>query len=316
MNRDEFLALIEPETSIKTNTAKLGDLSVKVAEGVLTVDGHSVSTDGFKALCDRATVPWDLARRVPPHVVRPALVHLIKEREDSETVVFTQRDEIIGFGDPNRNTMTNLSLFQKMEAALGTVTEVEDAKINFFDSTFTIIGDQAVEPKQGDIVKGGIRAYNSVVGRYEPTLSLINYRLVCSNGMVAPDHTSQIGFKVRETTTVEDVVRALWGDVGVFLNQFKDTVNVTLNGHLDDEVLASLFDQYGIPVRARKHVMDLIAEHGAVTLYDLLNHITYVGTHHVHSGGSTHRLQEVAGRIAQSRVDVCSGCHRPLVHAN
>lgn len=168
--------------------------------------------------------------------------------------------------------------------------------------------------KPGDPYSAGLSLRYSQTEHIPVTIEGYNLRLVCTNGMIRPDLITKMS---RKTPVDEFISWMLYSTEQVWAattSQFQELLSLS-NIKIPTEGRATFVEhvlkEYGIPRIAHQDILDMMLAEPIETMYDLMNIITYVGTHTAHERRTRRALQSAGGAIT-THYELCDTCHRVL----
>jgi len=180
---------------------------------------------------------------------------------------------------------------------------------------------------EDDTWSAGISITNSLIGVSHPGTSVSAYlfRWWCTNGCT--DQLASTGRINRHTITDpndayawarQSVDSALAGLEGLFDN-VQALADIPVGGGEGSnnvrvsQVLRDLFAQNAIPQRERNRIMAQLAELGGnLSMYDIMQAITFAANDETISPRTVDRLHELGGAVTHAHHDRCGTCHQLL----
>lgn len=160
----------------------------------------------------------------------------------------------------------------------------------------------------GDVCKGGTFVEFSPYGDVAPFVAGYVFRLKCSNGAISTDqlvkyqHRGGMDIDTWFRRVLPNASRAVEGEV-VKYQKMKET---PLNGNAVD--LAKHFMPKGLSSLIREEIMEEIARRHPENLYELMNILTWYGSHRATDQMQAYRLMYTGGAISADH-DFCPTCH-------
>jgi len=172
---------------------------------------------------------------------------------------------------------------------------------------YAVTADQhAVEV--GDVCKGGTFVEFSPYGEVSPFVAGYVFRLSCSNGAISTEqlvkyqHRGGMDIDNWLRRVLPNASRAVENEV-VKYQRMKET---SLNGNAVD--LAKHFMPKGISSITREAIIEEIARRHPQNLYELMNIITWFGSHRATDPMQAYRLMYAGGAISADH-EFCPTCH-------
>ena len=230
----ELIDISEEKFQFQSELIDLTNISV-TESGQFVKDGHSfnMTQDAFLSLCKQLKIPDPFAKYIPWDLLQENItrlgnftdkpVHLFFKGEGSDRhIVNFAKEKFIPIPD-----RTFVEAFQDAEFNLER-SSISNKGIQV-DVTNPIIRDndsfEVIEPKVGDTIKTGLSFMNSTSGFINPQAKIFLWRLVCSNGMIAPTKIGQAKCRVKPNR-----------DFKVILNNFLDQI---MNMDIQAKMLAN-----------------------------------------------------------------------------
>lgn len=162
----------------------------------------------------------------------------------------------------------------------------------------------------------GLNLFNSLSGKGKTSLDGYLFRWWCSNGAVDRRASSGTWVRLKDESdendlymwarlAVEDVLKPLEGAQG----RLQEMVDHSIEGDVN-LLLADLFEGYGLPARDKKAIIAQMVEEDDLTMYSLMQAVTYVASHTELSAIEQTRLMSVGGDLPYAAQSRCSTCHR------
>jgi len=194
--------------------------------------------------------------------------------------------------------------------------------------SFVGLGSRETAVSVGDITRVGIQVSGSLIGFQALTIELVAYRLRCTNGMISAEHRGRRWRRSGDGEGDDDDARArgtyhwarrqmrkVWSGADHLLADVQRSAETPLEeGVLDnfDRLLA----QHQVP--QRRAIMKLVTEEPPQTVYDLLQHMTYVASHTSMGRDDfgwafkVYRMQRLAGHFL-GHLTSCPTCHQVAI---
>lgn len=244
--------------------------------------------------------------------------------------------QVVGFADASLVTLSNTQIIE----AIGEVID----KYSTHGAEATLAGDtkpaawhltlifpsECVEPREGDIVQGGLTIKHSAAGLHGTQVRNYLHRLVCGNGSVAPICIDSKQLRIRRRREDEFADQHVIDKLRLVVDQGMREVKTKLEavaGLAKEKVNAvETLNQIALKHRVRKKVTDRLLsalhedEAGPVsgseaTMYDVWNAITRVTTHNpgdLLRESVRERLSLFSGVYSQQAIHTCPVCKRIL----
>jgi hypothetical protein len=276
-----------------------------VPVGTLRVNGHGaydVTELGHEQIAGRVGIPkqyYDRMRKDAPELLA-SNVNTWFKRQPEKRMVRTLDNRVRAFLSDRYRPLDNFDLAQIAFDTLTTPgmriesTELTERRLYVKAVTERI----QLEVKKGDMVQAGIVISNSEVGCGSVKVEPMIFRLVCSNGMIAADHSMRkyhVGrsgsegdfaaeFFKNETRMADD--RAFWLKVrDVIQGAFSKDLFEAMVGRMQtiagneikapaDDVVEVVQEKFGLSDDERGGVLNHLIKGGDLTQWGLLNAIT------------------------------------------
>jgi hypothetical protein len=239
------------------------------------------------------------------------------EEEPSVNIV-TNGETVVGVPNVRKQIVPLTSVVRATESGVGSKATLDRWRLTNEGLTVSFTSpDVAVEPRVGDITRGGIELFYSDGYVRNPEMHYFGYRLECSNGLILPvegQRFSIVGETVDEILMeIEAKAQELMGSVGDnLINPFGDTVNHEVND------IGTFVDRMARDFRLHKRVRDRLMSAAVaelsntdvpVTQYDLINLLTRI--QHDSTLAENDRISvQIAGALeAHNHSHHCPICH-------
>lgn len=162
----------------------------------------------------------------------------------------------------------------------------------------------------------GIQIKNSLVG--ETPLAINGYLFAwwCTNGCTST-HASSGNYNRRSMGQGDEVyewarnsIDEILGGLESEFDGVQALTNVPIEGEVN-EVLASVFSEYRVPLAAREHIISEMVETDDLTAYGLMQAVTASANHSDMSADSRDALMQIGGALPHTMAaGRCSACNR------
>lgn len=204
---------------------------------------------------------------------------------------------------------------EAMEHVLGDGLEYHLAYADMDIVKLSITAPKMFEPAQvGDKFRAGLAFSYSPSDRSPMTITGFNYRLRCTNGAYAIEEIKQSRRHPADDvyTWVADASTEVWSVAAYQFNALAQAAATRISGPGAGRLVDEIFHDAHIGGEARQAVEDQLLSEGAETMFDLIQHVTYVATHVEPFNNDARgqiKLMQSAGKIAE-HTQVCNSCHR------
>lgn len=314
---------------IKTALKPISDFRIdKAPANAVDVNSRSIAGPGWRYATNAANlgivnaglpVPADYFKRAPRGLTIPLTKHELAGLGDTQVYFAADADGALRhFGTEKIEGVDPRTLVEALTAELG-ISEwvLYDASFDAF--RFLGITEIAAEIRTGDVTHAGIEVVGSAIGRRILSIALASFRLVCSNGMIRIDYGSAFSKATGNgggDGTPADWIKAAASEALEGAPHVFEELRAAVEIPVDDDTIRNLDSVFKAErFWGRREVARLIREEPPATLYDLMQHVSYVATHHTpgKSDFGTFRRrrhnQAIAGALAGT-LDVCDSCHQ------
>ncbi len=162
----------------------------------------------------------------------------------------------------------------------------------------------------------GISLYNSLTGKGKTSINGYLFRWWCLNGAIDTKATS--GTWTRSMGTgdsdevyewAKEVVPTIVGTFGHSVELLSEMAGQSIEGDVS-QILQDLFEDYKLPARDRKMIIEEMVEEDSLTMYALMQAITSVAQDKDMSPVEQAKLMTVGGDLTHSASHRCNSCHR------
>lgn len=317
MNRSEIREALSPLSAFSIET-------VPAAKITLTPDRLSLGSLAFDAnphvlgtLNAALPVPHDYFKRLPGALSIPLTRYALDEIGDAP---------VSGIVSPDGSLLA-VSLGEIVPVRPSEVLDALDEIALDVDEfqvyerfpiawRFFAITSKARAIRVGDVTKIGYEIAGSITGNRALTASLVSYRLICTNGAVHADR----GGSFRRNTGGGDGLGDWLADAIAKLSgrgeHLFDDLEIAAATPVTEETISSLDTVFNaLRFSQRLAVNRRIADEPPATVYDLLQHVSYVATH-ADCGRSQwgsfkrrRKMQLIAGALV-GKLSTCESCHQ------
>lgn len=282
---------------------------------------YSVSKNGLDSLLEVLDIPKPYANRCPEDFLVNTMNFWIKQKEDNPYALLAENNVIRNFIKPEYPYIPIAQVWGEIENSLGNSFEIANSYIGE-DSVTAVALTPTYEKKVVDsVVQGGVQFTYSDSWSEFPSFDTYLHRLVCSNGMTAPVR-ERMKFRISGKSYTE-----IFGTMKVFLNKAVDNISGMIEGLEllnNDEVtnvravIKKICEENGLPKKiysalleaaSAKEFLQTIPDERITTMHDVINLVTYVGSHN-NDLTSDHRsnLLTIGGNSALYHAERCSSC--------
>jgi len=190
--KDEAISLLETpkyrhSLSPLVSTAEVGFYP----NGELRIGSESrrITRVGLEQLCKHLGIPNPFARKIPIDLLSTNICELGVDRDKPIRFVIRESDgAVVGVVKHKYVFVPSLDLIQRIGDNILNGKSNRDISISTggIRITYSMPADVSVEPEVGDIIRFGKEVINSEIGYRKLQAKLLIFRLVCSNGAIAP----------------------------------------------------------------------------------------------------------------------------------
>jgi len=230
-----------------------------------------------------------------------------------------QNDKIVRLSDKLNEFSSNVVLIDELLKKIG-----EDKVLGFHrastspaSTSVSIVCDKRFDINGEDTLYGGIHYGNSIINETPLNLSGYMFRLVCSNGAISQQNVIQRNRNTnmfQQNEWIGNNALPVFNHIDTEFKYLKKLEAINIEGSIG-KTLENLFKAYPMSKKIQAQIHEYIAEHNVITMYDLYNAITYVGTHSEDVTDDFRlgdNLQRISGRLSENSR-CCHECASILV---
>jgi len=278
---------------------------------------YKVTPDAYTRLGQIAGIPKNYLIKTPHSLMVPHVNYHLRNSSATSLVMARTGETIQLFSKITSVPVSNSLLIDGVEAVMGEDLKVHHVSHDMFSTRFSLV-NQAVdhEVKRGDIIRTGISVENSYALSTPLTVSAYVHRLVCTNGAISADNIFRMSRKVGGDDEyagewVANAITQAYDASEVEIERLRAMQEIRVQDHVSG-ALSSVFSEFGVPLQVRQEITDRMMDERVVSMYDLYNTITWMGSNSEASAldaAIANRLMQIGGRIAR-HPEVCGECHR------
>ncbi len=323
MTKDQVLQMTTIADPSRSFVIDLGSKDTKLeqdGEMVLTHKGktHKMSELAKQSLIVSAGLPKGLSKALQsyPDLLVHNVAYMAKKR-NLALRVYTRGRNVLAITDPNLMTIPNERIIETIDkrvddVAFDQVYETPKGVFNFHAFTQGDV-ENPMQIVPGDIFKYGVRVSNSPYGIRRPAVSGYLVRGICLNGAVSVDDVWTAPYK-DDPEWLDASIRSARKVSRGFFKKIKALSDITIDPDHIDEMLESIYGNLQVPQGVREFVSGRVIKEGATTMYDIFNHMTYVGSHY--RAVQDHpsfiiRLMQAGGALT-NHASSCGSCYQIL----
>jgi len=307
---------LDLDTDSKTNFWKKNEGPPIMA---FAAQEYEMLSSGLADVARLVGIPESYVKRCPWELLSHHLNYWYSGGTKGKIRLFVKDENIVGASASRSEYFSNMQMMESIERSVGIqrVLGYHQVYTGLDYSTVSVVVDQKFEPMPGDMLYGGIRMQNSIIGEHKIEITPYVFRQICSNGAIVSENIGQWSHKNDDGSDLQSwVMNHTQSAFSALSNEFgriRKLTEVKLGEKLD-ETLASMFRRFGIPVRTQKEIVDAaVASNngkGPETAYDLWNNFTFVSSHsNKLSRISSASLMKTAGEISK-HYSICPSCHQ------
>lgn len=282
---------------------------------------YGLSDSGLESFVEVLEIPKPYAKRCPDELFMDNVNFWLKDRRDTAFSALVENNVIRNFVKPEYPYIPFADVWSEVEAALGSDFEIANSTIGEDFVSVVALTPRHETEIVDSVVQGGMQFTYSDSWTQFPDFSTYLYRLICSNGMTHPVKEN-IKFRVSGKSYTE-----IFGTMKTFVNKAVDNLGGMIHGleALNDDsvtnivaVIKRICDENGLPKKIRealieaastKAFLQTIPDEQITTMYDIINLVTYVGSHN-RDISEDHRqhLLNIGGNAAVNHATRCSSC--------
>lgn len=283
-----------------------------------------LSAEAFRQTAQTALVPGTLVDKTPPSVILPIVRYhaggLTEERQRRKWVYREVGGQPVAQAlvKANAPSVDALGILSAIES----VFDPQHGQLNYdlvqvTDMTIqaSVIGALQTPLARGDLHSAGLTFYISLDGSTPHSLQAYVRRMVCTNGMISP-YVIEKASRAHPPANLVDWFREQAQILMPRVDEVYGFINASdtepLHGELQD-IVGNVFNDLAVPTVAREPIMDELLRTGIQSTYDIIQAVTYVGTHNegvALAGRATHLLN-IGGDLAHNPRH-CPTCNHRL----
>jgi len=280
---------------------------------------YSLSNVAMGSLMKSVNLPSTLYHKISDYPDLVAyIVNYFASRNNIVKKMFVRDGLVLGFTSPDQFVIPNAQIIENLDKNIPEIRfdqlyEYPKGVANFH--CFTGNGNK-FEVAKDDYFKYGVKVSNSPIGLVRPTVGAYAVRLVCTNGAVSVDDIWHAPGKY-EPGWLQSSIKSAKKVSTNFFEKIKALNGAKIDREHLDEVLESIYGDLSVPLGVRDYITRRVMKHGAENMYDLFNHITYIGSHYSVARENPRlisRLMDVGGAMVNHN-ETCPTCHH-LVKSN
>jgi hypothetical protein len=281
----------------------------------------TVTDNGLDSFLEVLDIPKPYARRCPEEFLADTMNFWLKEKKNDSYAALAENGAIRNFVNPNYPYIPFAAVWGEVEDALGGAFEIGNQFIGEDFISVVALGREYEANVVDSLVRGGVQFSYADSWSTFPEVDTYLNRLVCMNGMT---HRVQDNMKFRVSGKSYSEI---FGTMRVFLNKAVDNIHGMIEGlealNSDDvtnikAVVKRICEENGLPMKIYNALMEAASSREYLstidgekisTMHDIINLVTFVGSHN-HEIGTDHRqhLLNIGGTAAVHHASRCSSC--------
>ena len=281
--------------------------------------------DGLNVAAEWLGYPGAGLTKLPMGLRSDILEFLRGEIEDKRATLEVDGGRLVGIWNPDKPMIPRDRVAEVIQAVMPGDAEV--VRLDIAGGSFDVdiaTNAVAVEPRVGDVTRGGLRVYSHVQParghKQQPRASTFFERLMCTNGMTRIEPVGQVSLRSTNADEIieemERVCQRIWGEVvPARLEQYTHLVEIEYPD--DDDHIAQVIHRWcrenGIGEKIESKAIERIPALTDRTAYDIVNMINELQHEDGVRGTQHERLQEFGGNMAvEIGAPRCGKCMKRL----
>lgn len=288
----------------------------------MVIDGsdYSLSNSAFTQICNHLNIPTAYAKRIDKELFDYTFDHLGANNEGFGAALVVG-DKIRAFTDPGRPYVPAYDVVATLEDTFDGDYDLKYVKLGDSKVSFSILPNEYQEAIDGSNLFGGLRVSYSDAWEVFPSLDAYIWRELCSNGMI--DQLDGHKFRVNGKTE-EQILEQISGFAALSLEKIPalfENFEKLLEEEVTDykKIISRICVEHKLPTKVKDRLLYYaedpnylitISGQEITNMHDIVNLLTYVGTHDVEktSDDNRERLLAIAGSLTLSHDDRCGSC--------
>jgi hypothetical protein len=160
----------------------------------------------------------------------------------------------------------------------------------------------------------GLSLYNSLTGKGKTSVNGYLFRWWCTNGAIDTKATSGTWTRKSDSDSADvydwarEVVNSVLDPLAESQHLLQDMARQSIEGDVN-QILADLFEDYNLPARDRKRIIEKMVEDDELSLYSLMQAVTSTAGE-VDDPTEQAKLMSVGGDLPHVGHARCEACHR------
>jgi len=302
---------------------QFGDVSFKPGKSPSISIGDSeygLTSNSFRQIAEEMNIPVPYAKRIPDDLLAYTVNYFLKSNRSHNFAALIQDNSVRSFMKTNTPYVPTIDVFEAVKEAVGDDYDLKYTNISGTLTSFSILPSQYKESVDGSNLFGGVRVVYSDAWNVHPSIDSYIWRELCANGMINEIESKK--FRVLGSST-QDVLRQVRDFSSLAIEKIPDlfeNFNLLLNEQVDDysKMLRRIVLEYKLTNKvlnrllfwaASPDFLDTISDRKIKNMHDIVNLITYVGTHDSElTNDIRRRLLEIGGNLTLNHHDRCGSC--------
>lgn len=282
---------------------------------------YKMDNASIKSLTDDLDVPLPYFTRIPAELKDYTVNYFLKARKDQETAVLvnTENNSVRAFMNPQFPYVPTKKLYDVMDRNL---SDVEIANHSFNDNAVELITfSPEFDSKVADSpVRAGLRLLYSDSWSVYPRFDSYICRIQCFNSAIAPIESRKFRVSKKSETEIliqaEEFIKSAVERIGPMIDGFKLLEKEKVDNWIS--MVKRVCEENRLPKKLNDQICAMandpqflatVTNQKVETMYDLVNLLTYVATHHPELTDS-HRehLFAISGNIMLNNDIRCGSC--------
>lgn len=286
---------------------RLGDAEVENSQLKSDEINLFLEEDGLRSFAKLLSIPSTFIEKLPLSLSQEVLNYFMNQNDDSPVILQHDGSSLEQAFDGRIDAIPP----QDFVGVVGDVMDPDDRVSKWYFENgklqVDVITDElAVEPRPGDVTKGGVRFIGHTSPRNQaPYVGTFMERLVCSNGMVVEEEDSVVSLRGRTVadllSEMELAAQRILGGVDHRLQQWGELTEVTVEN--PEQMVHRLATENGVSTKIESRVMDRVPELEHNTMYDVVNLMTQMQNEEGVSERQVENLQLLGGRTVATGGD-------------
>jgi hypothetical protein len=232
------------------------------------------------------------------------------------------KNRIMAFAPPDASIIKNQEVLNAIEKRFGKEAKIDkcDIGVDGLTNINVVSEENELKIEKGDLFNSGVHIQNHPFGVVRPEIDGYLLRLVCLNGAIGTDEVFRAPMTMGEDPKqwLHSSIKKARYTTSKLFSHIKELKGKAITGNTQD-LLDGLYIELDIPNRVQDLINSRVHKHGADSMYDIFNHLTYVAS----NIGAVrrepilrNRLMRASSHFASHIGEVCQNCQRPQISFN